>query len=138
MKKTAVNILCSTGITLIVLAVVATMFGAQFLLINSVFQCLIANIIIYIGLRCTQRFESSYAALEYALDIGYTIAVVLISGAAFNWYTSTPVFILIIMSVTIYLICILLSVIQMRQDIEEINELLKKRNSKSISKETQK
>lgn len=138
MKKITVNILCSTGITLIVLAVVGTMFGAKFLFINSVFQSFIANIIIHIGLLFTHKFESDYAILEYTFDIGYTILVILVFGAIFNWYSSTPIWILIIMSITIYLAGILLSTIQIRQDIAEINELLKKRNYKFISKEIEK
>lgn len=136
MKKITVNILCSTGITLIVLAAFAAIFGARFLLISSVFQSLIANMIIHIGLLFTRRFESDYAILEYTLDIGYTTAIVLIAGFAFNWYSSTPIGILITMSVVIYCIGIILNTIRIRQDICEINELIKRRNSKSMSKET--
>lgn len=136
MKKLTVNILCSTGITLIVLAAIAALFGAKFLLISSVFQSLIANMIIHIGLLFTRRFESDYAILKYTLDIGYTTAIVLISGFVFNWYSSTPIGILITMSVVIYCIGILLNTILIRQDICEINELIKRRNSKSMSKET--
>lgn len=130
MKKIIVNILCSTGITLIVLAIIGTMFRVKFLFINSVFQSFIVNIIIHSGLLFTHKFESNYAVLEYTLDIGYTIAVVLVSGVVFNWYNSTPIWILIVMSVIIYLTGILLSAIQMQQDIEEINKLLIKRNYK--------
>ena len=62
------------------------------------------------------------------LDIGYTIAVVILCGAAFDWYTSTPVWLLIIMSVVIYLAAVSLSIFRMKKDIEEINELVKRRN----------
>lgn len=137
MKKITVNILCSTGITLIVLAAIGTIFGAKFLFISGVFQSLIANIVIHIGLLFTRKFESDYVILEYTLDIGYTTAIVLISGFVFGWYSSTPMWILITMLFIIYLIGILLNTIRIRQDISEINELLKKRNNKSNSKETQ-
>lgn len=138
MKRMVVNILCSTGITLLVLAVLGTILGAKFLFISSVFQSFIANIIIHTGLLFTHKFESSYAILEFMLDIGYTIVTVIALGALFKWYHSTPIWILIIMAVTIYLIGILLSIFQMRRDIEEINELLQKRNYKSFLRETQK
>lgn len=138
MKKIAVNILCSTGITLIILGILGTICGAQYLLISSVFQSFIANIIIHAGLMFTHKFESNYAVLEIMLDIGYTIAVVIILGAVFGWYSSTPIWMLIIMAVLIYCIGILLSIVQMRQDIEEINELLRKRNSGFILKENEK
>lgn len=130
MKKITVNILCSTGITLIVLAAIGTMFGAKFLFISSVFQSFIANILIHIGLLFTRRWESSYPILEFTLDIGYTTGIVLISGFAFNWYSSTPMWILLTMSAVVYFVGVLLNTIRMRQDISEINELLKKRNMK--------
>lgn len=138
MKKMAVNILCSTALTLLVLAAFGTMFGATVLFISGVFQSLIANIVIHIGLLLTHKFESKYAVLEYTLDIVYTIAVVLIFGFVFNWYSSTPAWILVTMSVLIYLAGMLLSIIQMRQDISEINKLLKKRNNTKPSMEMKK
>lgn len=131
MKKITVNILCGTGITLIVLAIVGTLFGAKFLFISSVFESLAANIVVHIGLLFTRKFESDYAILEYTLDIGYTTAIVLISGFAFDWYSSTPMWVLITMSVSICLFGFLLNTIRMRQDISDINELLKKRNKKA-------
>lgn len=138
MRKMTVNILCSTALTLLVLAAFGTMFGATVLFINGVFQSLIANIVIHIGLLLTHKFESKYAILEYTLDIVYTIAVVLIFGFVFNWYSSTPAWMLVSMSVLIYFTGMLLSTIQMRQDISEINKLLKKRNNTKPSMEMKK
>lgn len=127
MKKISVNILCSTAVTLLILAFLGTISGAQFLLINSVFQSLMVNIVIHIGLLFTHRFESRYAILEFMLDIGYMEAVVIIFGAVFNWYGSTPIWVLVIMTTIIYIAGVFLNMVQMRQEIEEINELLKKR-----------
>lgn len=127
MKKISVNILCSTAITLLILAILGTISGAQFLLINSVFQSFIVNIVIHIGLFFTHRFESSYAILEFMLDIGYMETVVIIFGAIFNWYGSTPIWVLAIMTTIIYIVVVFLNMVQMRQEVEEINELLQKR-----------
>lgn len=135
MKKMAVSILCSTGITLIVLAVFGTISGARFLLIGGVFQSFLANIIIHSGLQVTHRFESSYAVLEFMVDISYTMAVVIGCGAVFDWYSSTPVGMLAVMTALIYTISILLSIIKVRQKVEEINELLRRRNGRSILEE---
>ncbi|GAA0807565.1 hypothetical protein GCM10008910_47940 [Faecalicatena orotica] len=127
MKKISVNILCSTAITLLILSILGAISGAQFLLINSVFQSFIVNIVIHIGLLFTHRFESSYAILEFALDIGYLEVVVIIFGAIFNWYGSTPIWVLVIMTTIIYIVGVFLNMVQMRQEVEEINELLQKR-----------
>lgn len=127
MKKISVTILCSTAITLLILAILGAISGAQFLLINSVFQSFIVNIVIHIGLLFTHKFESSYALLEFMLDIGYMEVVVIIFGAIFNWYGSTPIWVLVIMTLIIYIVGVFLNMVQMRQEVEEINELLQKR-----------
>lgn len=127
MKKISINILCSTAITLLILAILGVVSGAQFLLINSVFQSFIVNIVIHIGLLFTHRFESSYAILEFMLDIGYMEVVVIIFGAIFNWYGSTPIWVLVIMTTIIYIVGVFLNMVQMRQEVEEINKLLQKR-----------
>lgn len=127
MKKISVNILCSTAITLLILAILGAISGAQFLFINSVFQCFIVNIVIHIGLLFTHRFESNYAILEFMLDIGYMEAIVIIFGAIFNWYGSTPIWVLAIMTTIIYIVGVFLNMVQIRQEVKEINELLQKR-----------
>lgn len=127
MKKLSVNILCSTAMTLLILAILGLVSGAQFLLINSVFQSFVVNIVIHIGLFFTHRFENRYAILEFMLDIGYMEVVVIIFGAIFNWYGSTPIWVLVIMTTMIYFVGVFLNMVQMRQEVEEINELLKKR-----------
>ncbi len=131
MKKLIINIMASTGITLIVLAIIGTLFSAKFLFISSVFQSLGANIVIHLGFLLTSKFESKYAALEVALDIGYTIIVLTIFGAVFDWFTNgTPIWVLVIMAVLIYLLGLLISMYRMRVDINNINKLLRKRNNK--------
>ncbi len=127
MKKISVNILCSTAITLLILAILGAVSGAQFLLINSVFQSFLVNIVIHIGLLFTHSFESNYAILEFMLNISYMEVVVIIFGAIFNWYGSTPIWVLAIMVTIIYIVAVFLNMVQMRQEVEEINELLQKR-----------
>lgn len=138
MKKIAVNILCTTGMTLIILAMIAAICGAKYLFISSVFRSFLANIIIHVGLLLIHKFESKYAALEMAVDIGYTAAVVILCGAIFHWYSSTPIWILFLMVVVIYGIAVLLSTVRIQHDIEEINELLRKRDNKVTEMETEK
>jgi len=60
--------------------------------------------------------------------------VLIIFGAIFNWFATTPKWILAIMAVVIYFIVLLLSMVRMREEANTINKLLKKRNKK-ISRE---
>ena len=135
MKRFLVNIMASTGITLVTLASVGTLSNAKFLFISSVFQSLGANIVINLGFLLTKKFESSYAALEITLDIGYTIIILIIFGTVFDWFTNgTPILILVIMAVLIYSLGLLIGLFRMREDINTINKLLRKRNKKSNSR----
>jgi len=132
MKKMIINIMACTGITLTVLAVIGTLSGAKFLFISSVFQSLGANIVINLGFLLTRKFESKCAALEATLDLGYTITVLIIFGAVFDWFEhGTPIWILAIMAVLIYLSGLFLSLFRMHEDINTINQLLQKRSNKN-------
>lgn len=128
MKKAFINIMATTGVTLIVLAVLGTLFGAKAILISSVFQSLGANIVIHLGFLLTHRFESKYILLEAALDVGYTVVVVVVFGAIFDWFGSTPIWVLVLMAVIIYTISYLHNIFRAREEIREINLLLQKRN----------
>ena len=129
MKKTANNILCTTGLTLIILATVGVIFSAHFLCIENIFQAFAVKII-HLGLLFTRKFESSYTFLEFALDIGYVTAVVLIFGAVFDWYASVPPWILVAMTLAVYFMSVLLSLVRTRREVDEINKLLKSRAAK--------
>lgn len=128
MKKMIINVMATTGITLIVLALSGTLYGAKFLFISGVFQSLGANIVMHLGFIITGKFESKYPILEAILDISYAIVILIIFGAVFNWYKSTPIWILIIMAVIIYSFGCFMSIFRMGEEVKAINELLQKRN----------
>jgi len=129
MRKMIVNIMATTGITLVILAVIALLFGASWLCITVVLECLGANILIHLGFLITHKFESRYAVLESALDIGYMLIIIIIFANIFNWFSSTPLWVLVIMTILVYASGLLLSIIRMREDIRIINQLLNKRNN---------
>lgn len=127
MKKLTINIMTTTGITLVVLAFIAALYGAKFILIYSVFQSLGVNAVIHLGFLLTNKYESKYPILEAILDITYAVAVIILSGIFFNWYSSTPIWVLVIMALLIYIVGYLLRIVRMKEDVEEINTLLRKR-----------
>ncbi|MNI27545.1 hypothetical protein D3C81_1529880 [compost metagenome] len=128
MRRTIINITSTTGITLVILAGIGALSGAKFILISSVIQSLAANVIIHSGYYLTRKYESEYVLLEAALDIGYTISVLIAFGFIFNWFTSTPIWMLVIMSMVIYIAGLLLSMFRSREEINAINRLLQARN----------
>ena len=62
MKKMILNIMATTGITLVILALVATCYGGTVIFISAVFQALVLNIVIYAGIYLLNRFEYRYGS----------------------------------------------------------------------------
>ena len=63
MKKIVLNIMATTGITLVVLALIATCFNAIFIRIDAVFQSFILNILLHIGYYFFSKKEYKYPIL---------------------------------------------------------------------------
>jgi len=94
-----------------------------------------ANVVIHLGLLVIHKFESKYLAVEVLLDIAYTTAVLVVFGLLFDWFGVTPIWILVVMAATIHIISLFLYVTRYRQEANDINKLLKKRNkNKRMSK----
>lgn len=54
------------------------------------------------GLLFTSKFESKYFLLDAFLDVAVVAAIILLFGFVFNWFSSTPIWVLIIMACITY------------------------------------
>lgn len=124
MKKSFINIFATTGISLLLLSVIATFYSAEFLYIKTIFQVFLVNISAHLMLLLMYKLEIKCLALEVTIEITLIVALSLLFGAIFNWYTSTPIFVLVPMSIAIYIISIILNILHMKQEADEINELI--------------
>jgi len=127
MKKLIINCLATTALTLLTLAVIASLYNARFLFVASVFQAFFANAVIHAGLVLVRKFDSKFFFVELLAEIGYTLAILILCGVVFDWYSSTPLWIVIVMGIMIYLTACILGVIKIKSDISYINNELKKR-----------
>lgn len=124
MKKMILNIMATTGITLVVLALVATCYGATVIFISAVFQALFLNIAIYLGLYIMDRFEYKYPIVETGLKLIYVLALVLASGWLFGWYGNMSVVVLALMTIVIFGVCVFLDTVSLIGEVKDINGLL--------------
>ncbi len=131
MKDEIKNCMATTGLALVILAVVATLNGARFLFISSVYQTLAANIVIHLGLSLLKRFECKYFIVEIVAELGYVLAVLAISGYVFGWYSSTPIWLLAIIGTVVYLLGSLINIFRVNSDVEFINHQLKLRKEQT-------
>lgn len=127
MKKIVLNIMALTGITLLVLSVIARIYGGNAICIDTIFQITVLSTLIQLGFLLTHRFDSQYPILEIMLDIAYTMFITLITGAVFQWNQTFPTWILVIMVFVVYLVGYLIDIYRTKEEVRIINELLQKR-----------
>lgn len=125
MKKVLINIFAMTGLTLVILALIASLYNANFLCISTVYQCFGVNIILYLGLKIVQKFETKYFIIETLLDVTFLLCILIPAGYLFKWYSSTPLWVVILMGFAIYAISCFVNVLRVNEDISFINNQLK-------------
>ena len=128
MKKNMVNILATTGISLLLLSIVALYFHASCIYLETIFQTFYINAMTHFGIIMIQKMEFKNSFTEMALEIIWIVCELLVFGRLFHWFTSLPFLLLVLMGVVIYLISHFLNLLQMKQEAKEINLLIKNRN----------
>lgn len=124
MKKVLLNIMATTGISLVVLSLVATLYDGTLICIDTIFQVLGLNVVIYIGLYFMEFIEYRYAILETCLKLIYIIVLVLVSGLIWGWYNSLPPAVLVLMTIGIFIVCVCLDAISLLSEVKAINVLI--------------
>ena len=126
-KKMINNIMFVTGAALVILSVFSLFFNVEIPFVPYVFEIFAANIIILLGLYLRWKFEIRNLILEYLVDISFIIAVLVVFGLVFDWYSAIPVWLLVVMAVVIYMFATIVSVAKIRKDADELNKLLQNR-----------
>ena len=136
LKRIILYVFTSTGAVVFLLAVFVMFQENKFITADTILEIIGANTVITIGLPLIHKIELRHPILEFLLDIGFMIAVVVLSGILFKWYFYIPVWVPVIMVVVVYILFYLLDIIRVRKDIKEINKLiqeLKEKETKTAS-----
>ena len=130
MKKVILNIMATTGISLVAWSLVATLYDGSLICIDTIFQVLGLNVVIFIGLYFMDFIEYRYAILETGLKLIYIILLVLISGFLWRWYSNLPGVVLVLMTIAIFIVCTCLDAISLISEVKSINILIEEEQSK--------
>jgi hypothetical protein len=131
MKTIIKNIFATTGMTLLVLSLIAIAYGGKLLCIRTVFESLFVNILINVGLIFVNRIESKYYFIEILYEIAYVLLIILPSGFLFGWYAAIPLWIIALMSVAIYSVSCFINIFRVTSDVEDINRQIKSMKQKT-------
>ena len=129
-KKIINDIMFVTGSALVILTVFSLLFNVEIGFVPTIFEVFAANIVIILGLYLRGKFEIRNLILEYLVDISYIIAVLIVFGLIFDWYSAIPVCLLVVMAVVIYIFAMIFSVTKIKSDAKELNKLLLKHRGK--------
>lgn len=130
MKKFVINVLATTGLSLVLLSVIALFYQAEYLCLQTVFQVFGANAVLHFGFLLLRKLEMKRLLIEIFSGIVMIIILLIVCGLLFDWFSSTPAWVLIPMGFVIYIVSAVLDLISMRQDAREINMLIRKREGK--------
>jgi len=122
-----------TGAALVILTVFSLFFNVEIGFVPTVFEIFAADIVIILGLFLRGKFEIRNLILEYLIDISFIIAVLVVFGLIFDWYSAIPAWLLVVMAVVIYLFAMIFSVTKIKKDAEELNKLLEKHQKKQAN-----
>lgn len=78
----------------------------------------------------TNRFRSRYPVLEYLLEMGMILAVVLGFGWLFKWYDFSYLWLMIATIVTIYIAVYAVGIGRTKRDVAFINEQIRLRQAR--------
>lgn len=130
MKKFVINVLATTGLSLVLLSIIALFYQAEYLCLQTVFQVFGANAVLHFGFLLLRKLEMKQLLVEIFSGIAMIIILLIVCGLLFDWFSSTPAWVLIPMGFVIYIVSAVLDLISMRQDAREINMLIRKREGK--------
>jgi len=129
MRKFVLNIFCTTGISIVILALMVILRDWYLPFHIYVLQVVVANALIHTGLWLTAKLHRDNKAIDMLMDVTITAAILITFGWAFEWFALTPIWVLLIMATAIYLAAYALDMWRVREEINEINDILEKRDN---------
>lgn len=125
MRKAVTNFFATTGISLILLSLFALYFQAHWLLLVTIFQVFLVNILIHLALLTRRKWEFQQELVGSLLDLVIIEGIIYSLSFPFHWNAS--LWVLLSIGLIIYLISRLLDLFYLGQEAQEINSLIKKR-----------
>jgi hypothetical protein len=126
MRKIFVNLMFTTGISIVGLTLYFAIIHKDRVLVHTILELFGANILIHFGLFLRSKFEIRNLILEHIIDISFVLIVLIAFGVIFKWFATVPIWILIVSGILIYIITSILTISKIKRDMREINSLLEK------------
>jgi len=124
MKKTIINMMFTTGISIVGLTLYYAFIREERILVQTILQLFGANVVLHLGLYIRDRFEIRNPLIESVADNSIIITVLLVFGFVFGWFARIPVWLLVVSAIALYAITVFITSSEVKKDIEKVNKLL--------------
>ena len=131
MKKTIINMMFTTGISIVGLTLYFIFLREERVLTQTILQLFAANILLHLGLYIRDKFEVRNPIIERILDNSIIITVLLVFGFVFGWFVKVPVWLLVISAIGLYIITVFITSSEVKKDIEKVNKILEEQNKEN-------
>jgi hypothetical protein len=128
MKKTIINMMFTTGISIVGLTLYYVFIREERILVQTILQLFGANIVLHLGLHIRDKFEIRNPIIESVVDNSIIITVLLVFGFIFGWFAKIPVWLLVASAIVLYAITVFVTSSEVKKDIEKVNKLLEEQN----------
>ena len=131
MKKTIINMMFTTGTSIVGLTLYFVFIREERILVQTILQLFGANILLHLGLYIRDKFEIRSPLIESVVDNSIIITVLLVFGFVFGWFVKIPVWLLVISAIGLYIITVFITSSEVKKDIEKVNKLLEEQNKEN-------
>jgi hypothetical protein len=131
MKKTIMNMMFTTGISIVGLTLYFTVIREERVLVQTIWQVFGANILLHLGLYIRDKFEIRNPIIECIADNSIIIIILLAFGFIFKWFVKVPIWLLVISAIGQYIITVIVTKSKVKKDIEAVNALLEEQDKKN-------
>jgi hypothetical protein len=118
------------GLAILVINAFGILTSGEWAFTAYIIQLFFVILIIRLLILLTNKFQSRYPVLEYLLELGMVLAVVLGFGWLFGWYDIGYLWYMVATIVTVYAAVYAVGIGRTRRDVAFINEQIKKRKKK--------
>jgi hypothetical protein len=130
MKKFLQDLFVNYGLAIPIIFSIDSLTSGDWSNFDYLFQLLFVIFVIRLLILLTNKFQSRYPILEYLLELGMVLTVVLSFGLLFEWYDADYLGMMIVTIVIVYAAVYAVGIGRTRRDAAFINEQIKLRRAK--------
>lgn len=136
MKKFMQGLLINYALIVFCAHIIYSIICAEWLFSRFILELFLTTVVIRVLLLLTNQFSSRYLILEYLLEFGMVLTVVLGFGWLFGWYTLEYMWGIILTVAVVYAAVYAVGLGRIRRDVAFINEQITLRKKESSNEQS--